>query len=171
MLEMVIVIILVAILFAVAADRLLKYRIAAERVALAYSVAKLRTAVTLEMAHHIIRQEMHKLLDLVGANPMGFLLEQPESYAGVFPSPDLEKIDEGQWFFDSHQGMLVYKVRFGDHFVTDLAGIPRARFKIFLVYADKNKNGRYDRSGDSIMGVKLAPVEPYSWRQTDTSEG
>jgi hypothetical protein len=39
------------------------------------------------------------------------------------------------------------------------------RFRIEPDYEDIDHNGRYDPGRDPLLGLKLVPVEPFSWKE------
>jgi hypothetical protein len=103
--------------------------------------------------------------DAAGSNPMERLAERPESYAGEFYGVDAAGFEPGSWYFDTRERHLVYVPRFPEQFVTALTGPARARFRVEADYDDLDRNGRFDLGRDSARGLRLVPVEPYSWRE------
>jgi prepilin-type N-terminal cleavage/methylation domain-containing protein len=163
LIELVVVIILIAILYAVAADRLIAMRAQAERSHVENTVGALRSALGVRTAAAIARGAVGELAALAGSNPMDLMTEVPESYRGAFFGPDPAAFDGGQWYFDRRDGALVYRVRYADFFRGSATGPARVRFAIELDFSDRNRNGRFDAAADEIHGLRLRELEPYAW--------
>jgi hypothetical protein len=74
----------------------------------------------------------------------------------------------GHWSFDSSQGLLVYRVRHARFFDTGLPAPARARFKLRILYADRDLSGKYEPAEDELQGLAVAPVETYRWIHPST---
>lgn len=94
---------------------------------------------------------------------MDRLAELPTNYLGELEGSDPEKLEDGNWYFDRGDKVLVYLVRNKTHFSGGAANPPRARFAATVAYSDKNGNGRFDAGVDVVEGLRLAPLEPYRW--------
>ena len=164
LLELVIVLCLVGLLTALAAKRLLVLRVEAERTSLSHVVGGLQAAVSLEMLSLVARERDAELARLPGSNPMTLLMQQPSNYIGELESPDPRQIAPGRWYFDRGRGLLVYRVRYAGRFSTELSGPARARFRIALLYDDRDGNRRFDVDSDGLRGARLEAVEAYAWR-------
>ena len=164
LLELVIVIVIISILLVVAISRLLALQVEAERVAMETVVGVLRSAIGIKVAEHIVRQNVHGLPALEGSNPMDRLAEIPANYLGELDGPDPHSLDNGNWYFDTRSRTLVYQLRHKGFFTGGLGDDPaRAGFVIRLIYTDNNRNGVFDRAVDSIEGLRLVAVAPYTW--------
>ena len=165
LLELLIVVVVISVLMVVAIDRLLKLRFEAERVMVQSVVGALRSALYIEFSGSTARGEKGRLESLPGSNPMLRLSDKPDTYAGEFYGPDPAVFEPGTWYFDTRDHALVYVLRFPDEFVSALSGPPRVRFRIEPDYDDIDHNGRYDPGRDPLLGLKLVPVEPFSWKE------
>ena len=165
LLELVIVVVIISLLTVFAIDRLLKLRFEAERVVVQSVVAGLRSALYIDFAAAAAKGQMDRIAGAPGSNPMLRLSEMPETYAGEFYGPDPAVFEPGTWYFDTRDHALVYVLRFPEQFVSPLGGPPRARFRIEPDYDDIDHNGRYDPGRDPLRGLKLVPVEPFSWKE------
>lgn len=164
LLELAVVTALIAVLIAIAAPRLWKLRVQAERVAVARVVGGIRSALGLEAAEQAVRGGLQGLHALHGTNPMALLAQAPHNYLGAFDHPDPAAIDGGHWYFDRGRGLLVYRVLFDEHFQTSLEGPARARFKLRFDFSDNNGNVAFDAGVDGVSGLDLQPQEPYRWQ-------
>lgn len=163
LLELVIVIALISILLLLALSRLLALQVDAERVAMDTVVGVLRSAIGIKVAESIVRQDIDGLPSLAGRNPMDRLAELPSNYLGEMSGIDPGTLEDGNWYFDTGGGTLVYLVRSKGYFTGGLPNPPRARLAIRLVYTDRNGNSAFDAGVDSIEGLRLAVLEPYAW--------
>jgi len=159
-----IVIVIVSLLAVIATDRLLKLRYEAERVTVESVVGGMRSALYIDFAAAAARGETERIDTAGGSNPMLQLSAKPGNYAGEFYGPDPAVFAPGTWYFDTRDRAIVYIVRFPEQFVTGLNGPPRARFTVEPDYEDIDGNGRFDPGRDPVLGLKLVPLEPYSWK-------
>lgn len=163
LLELVVVIVIIALLAVIAIARLLAIQADAEKVAMETVAGTLRSALGIRVAASVARHELPQLAELEGTNPMRQLVEMPRNYLGELDKPDPAKLENGNWYFDTSEHVLVYLVRNGTHFEGGLSEPARVRFAVQLAYEDRNRNGRFDAGVDSIEGLRLAPIEPYRW--------
>lgn len=163
-LELVVVIVIISILLVVAISRLLALQVDAERVAMQTVAGVLRSGIGMKVAESYVKQDMRGLVSMEGSNPMERLSELPSNYLGELNGPDPSTLQEGNWYYDQRDRVLVYLVRNKGFFDGGLSEPPRARFAIRLVYTDRNANGRYDEGVEVIEGVRLAVLEPYRWK-------
>ncbi len=163
-LELVFVIIILSVLYVLGIDRLLKIRADAEAAALAYTRSGFEVALSLQLASLAAKGRLHEATRLLGANPVDWLAQPPDNYAGAFtPEEAARRVEPGQWWFDTRARELVYRVRFAEFFQPEQGHAPEVRLKIRLVYADNNRNGRFDRQKDDVLGVRLVTLTPYRW--------
>lgn len=163
LLELVIVIVIISVLMVLAMSRLLALMVDAERVTMESVAGTLRSAIGMKVAESIVKSKVSELPAFEGSNPMTLLAEAPQNYLGELDGADPVKLDDGNWYFDKRDKTLVYLVRYKAYFRGGQADPPRARFAVRLVYSDMNGNGAFDPGKDAIEGLRLNPVEKYSW--------
>lgn len=163
LLELVIVIVLISVLFVLAVSRLLALQVDAERVTMETVAGTLRSALGMKVAEYIVKSKTAELAALEGSNPMDLLAEVPRNYLGELDGPDPGKLEDGNWYFDKRAHALVYLVRNKGYFSGGVSPPPRARFMVQLVYSDRNGNKVFDSGVDEVQGLRLSPMEPYSW--------
>ena len=163
LLELVIVIVIISVLLVLAISRLLALQVDAERVTMESVAGILRSALGIKVADSIVQMKVADLPALEGSNPMDLLAETPRNYLGERDGVDPAKLEDGNWYFDKQDKVLVYVVRHKGFFDGGLPNPPRARFALRLVYSDKNGNSVFNPGVDAIEGMRLSPVEPYSW--------
>ena len=186
LLELVVAIIIIVILYVVQAEKALPpstdgksvdgkstagqvkreplpLRVDAEKTSMESVVSAIRTSLATEVSMRMVKGKSLTLSTLDGSNPMPRLGEEPNNYLGELSSPDLDTIEGGHWYFDLKDRTLVYMASNPQYFKTALPGPPRARFTIKLQYDDTNNNGRFDSDVDTIFGLRMKSLEPYSW--------
>jgi prepilin-type N-terminal cleavage/methylation domain-containing protein len=164
LLELLIAVVIVSVLLVVAIDRLLALRFEAERTTVQSVIGALRSALYIEFAAAAARGQMGRMDVAGGSNPMQYLAEKPDGYAGEFFGADPALFGPGTWYFDTRDHALVYVVRFPQEFVTSLSGPPRLRLAVEPDYEDLDRNGRFDPGRDPVRGLRLAALEPYRWK-------
>jgi len=166
LLELIVVIALVGSLAAVALERLQFYQELAEKAAMEYTVASLRSGLRMQVAEFMVEGRMRQLPTVAGSNPM-LLMEAPlPNYREDAPqSPDAANAGnarkarwDGYWFFDTARKELVYQVKRGAHFIAGSDGQKQVRYRV-VVYA--NQVG----PGNAVIpsGSRLELVQPYHW--------
>ncbi|HEU5338377.1 MAG TPA: prepilin-type N-terminal cleavage/methylation domain-containing protein [Sulfuricaulis sp.] len=163
LLELVIVIVIISVLMVLAMSRLLALQVDAERVTMEMVAGTLRSAIGMKVAQSIVKSRIDDLPSLEGGNPMTLLAETPPNYLGEKEGVDPGKLEAGNWYFDKREKALVYLVRHKGFFTGGQPNPPRARFMLRLVYSDRNGNGVFDQGVDSVEGLRLSPIEKYSW--------
>jgi prepilin-type N-terminal cleavage/methylation domain-containing protein len=163
LLELVIVIVIISLLMVLAVSRLLALMVDAERAAMETVTGTLRSAIGMKVAESIVKSKVRDLPAFEGGNPMALLAETPHNYLGELDGIDPAKLEDGNWYFDQQDRTLVYLVRHKGFFSGGLADPPRARFALRLVYSDSNGNGVFNPGVDELQGLRLGPVEKYSW--------
>lgn len=163
LLELVVVIVIISLLLVIAISRLLALRVDAERVVMAQVLGTIQSGIGIKVADNIVKQDIAGLRFLEGSNPMDRLAQLPSNYLGELEGVDPATLEDGNWYFDKQERVLVYLVRNKGFFTGGLANPPRARFAVRLVYTDKNRNGVFDAGTEMIEGLRLVALEPYNW--------
>jgi type II secretory pathway pseudopilin PulG len=163
--ELVIAIVIISLLIVIAFNRVLELRFEAERMTVQSVVTGLLSALYIDFAAAAARGQMDRIDAAPGSNPMLRLIQKPATYAGEFYGPDPATFEPGTWYFDTREHALVYIIRFPKQFVTPLSGPPRARFAVEADYEDVDHNGRFDPGRDPVRGLKLVPLESFSWKE------
>lgn len=162
LLELVVVIIIISILGLFAIDRIFAIRIAAEQAAVKQLVGTIKSALGLEVAQLALSGNMAAVAKLHKTNPILLLSQSPHNYIGEKDAPN-HITQPGVWYFDKRQKALIYNVTYIENFKTSLKGLPRIRYRIKLIYNDRNKNKRFDIRYDGISGLDLIAVENFRW--------
>ncbi len=156
--ELVVVVLLVGVFMIFAIDRMLRIQIAAERVSVQQTVAALKSAISLQTAELVLSQGLASIETLNNTNPMNYLQELPYNYIGLKNDHQASQYPAASWYYDPQLKVLVYTVKNGNSFVSSVAGTPRIRLKIDMVYQGEV------RREDKIRGVSLQSIDDYFWK-------
>jgi len=157
LIELIIVICIIALCAALLFERLRFYQEAAEKAAVEYTVAVVKSALQLRVAAMLLRGEGGNIGSLARANPVEWLMEPPPGYRGEFraPQPDVPR---GSWYFDATRKELVYVPDLDGHLERLADGSKRLRFR---VRADEPVESDSERK--RMSGMRVEPVMPYTW--------
>lgn len=166
LLELAVVIVIVALLAGVLLKRVIFYQEQAERVSMEQTVGILRAAMHLQMADRLLHERERPMAQLAGDNPMNWLAEKPGNYLGEYDNPKWGQIGEGNWYFDTHDRVLVYLPTHREHLQIAAGEQGGLRFRVRLSMT--NSVGFSAKDGQAATqarfeGVLLEPVTPYKW--------
>ena len=182
----------ILVFFGFVIEKVWELRAAAERLAVIQTVNAIRSSLGTEAMTQAIEGHTESLAALHHANPITLLTGKqddkapadddgrpsaervarryavqgsgpPPGYIGELDDPDPATIDGYQWYFDTSDQVLVYRVANDGYFSTTLAGVPRIRFQLQATYQDRNGNGRFDRAEDALERLNLEDLEDYHW--------
>lgn len=154
---------LILIFITVATIKIWELRITAERVGVLHTLGSLRSAIGITLSELVIRKGASALDTLHHSNPMQIWTPPPVNYLGELNTANIPQ-EQGIWYFDLDTKVLVYRVRFTDHFTTDNPQYPtQARYQLRLNYRDNNNNQQFDPYIDEATGLSLEPMDRYSW--------
>lgn len=164
LIELVVVIVIISTLGLFATNRIFAIRAAAEQSSIKQLVGTIKSALGLKVSQLALEGNMLAVARLDKSNPLQLLSQTPSNYIGEKDNTNAI-IERGVWYFNNEENTLVYNVRYNEGFKTKLTGLPRIRYKIKLIYNDRNNNKRFDTHYDSIAGLDLIPLEKFSWVQ------
>lgn len=130
------------------------------------TLSQLELIVNVYATTQIMKSEEEALLSLVDGNPFNIIEKKhsPSAYIGELQHPNPDEIDGYQWYFDMSDNTLVYRVENTDHLLSSGPNPSYIKFKLILMFADKEKNGVFNKGIDKILGLKLTPQYKYEWR-------
>src|SRR5437773_3474109 len=157
LIELIVVVCIVALCAALLLDRLRFYQEAAEKAAMEYTVATMKSALQLRVAAMLVRGEEGNIGILARSNPMDWLMEPPVGYRGEFraPQPDVPR---GSWYFDATRKELVYVPDLDGHLERLADGSKRLRFRVRV-----DEPAESDSERKRMTGMRVEPVMPYTW--------
>lgn len=159
LLELAVVVCIVAVLFNLALDRLLRYAEIAEKSAMEQSVAAMRSALALRFASLYLRGTGEALQRLPDENPMDWLAEKPPGYLGELATPSLEQLERPSWYYDRRTRELVYvplRTRFLD---SGPLGDVRIRYRVVVRFQPAAEAGGLP----SLDRLGIDPSAPIRW--------
>lgn len=166
LLELVLVIIVVVILFAVAAWRLLPLRGDAEATHVATVVGTLRSALGMAMADRVLRGQFDTLHTFTNSNPADLLLEPPDRYAGAIRRDQIGAVPPGAWYFLEDAGLLGYHVRFPRYLVDAPSDSVHLYWRVVMEFdaGDPHDNAAEQQRGRPV-GLRLVAQQPHPWHR------
>ncbi len=158
LIELVVVVCIIALCAVLLLDRLRFYQEAAEKAAMEYTVAAVKSALQLRVAVMLVRGEEKNIASLALANPVEWLMEPPPGYRGEFraPQPDVPR---GSWYFDATRNELVYVPSLDAHLERLADGSKRLRFRARVIF----EPAQPDSERKVFAGMRVEAVTPYSW--------
>lgn len=157
--EVVVVICVVALLFGVALDRLMRYQELGERTAMEQNIAAVNVALTMKFAALLAAGRGPAIEKEVGANPVDLLARPPQNYLGALYAPEPGSLPRGSWYYDRESGDLIY-VPSRTRFLTDPPDAANGlRFRIALV----EPSPRGDEGLTELRQALIKARQPYRW--------
>lgn len=167
LLELVVVVIVVSLLFLAALDKMWALQATAERATMEYNIGTLRSALALQFVARIVRKDEEGIRQLAGSNPMMLLNQIPGNYLGELDGVDPATLEQGNWYFDRRQKILIYLVKHSYFFHSTLTGPPRVRWSVQLDFAVPKPDSGPERPLNQLEGISLLPLEKYVWREEE----
>jgi general secretion pathway protein G len=159
LIELMVVVCIVALLFAVALDRLMRFQELGERTAMEQNIAVINVALAMKFAALVASGRGQSIEKELAANPVELLARPPENYLGALFTPPAELLPPRSWYFDRASGDLVY-VPGRTRYLTEPPGATNGlRFGVVLSDASP-------RGGEGVTELRQAfirPRTPYRW--------
>lgn len=166
LLELILVIIVVMILFAVAAWRLLPLRGDAEATHVATVVGSLRSALGMAMADRVLRGELDTLPAFDNSNPIDLLLEPPDRYLGAIRRDRIGAVPRGSWYFLEDAALLGYRVRFPRYLADTPSDPVHLYWRVVMEFETRAPEGNAaDTPRKRPVGLRLVAQQPHPWHQ------
>lgn len=157
--ELLVVICIVALLFGIALDRLLRYQELAERTAMEQNIAVMNVALTMKFAALVSSGRGEAIRNEVGANPVDLLARPPENYLGALDAPRVGDLPPRSWYFDKGLGELVYLPGRTRYLSEPIDAINGLRFRVVL----SDPSPRQDPGVTELPLAMIKPRTPYRW--------
>ena len=161
-LELALAVTLIGIFMGIFIQRVILLTVAAEATSLELMIRNLRTGMMLYVSNQLLEGREDRIEKLAQSDPFAVMDTPYGNYGGVISGEKVKGIEPGQWFYDSDDNELVYKVVNSGYF-SNSSGTDLIRLKIKLNYEDRNNNGSYEHGVDRPMGVSLNVVDNYEW--------
>lgn len=131
LLEFALIVVIVGILTTVLLQRIWHYQGEANEAAMRMTVANVRTALEIKVAHGKLPGGTIDLTMLAEQNPFDWLKDKPANYVGEYFSPSDADIGEGNWAFDRSDKSVIYLLNISSGFLD--APTKRLKFKVKLL--------------------------------------
>ncbi|MBE0627181.1 MAG: type II secretion system protein [Burkholderiales bacterium] len=159
--ELIVVICIVAIAAGILLKRLRVYEEAAEKTAMQQTATAIKSALQMRIASYMISGRDRDIEQLRSENPVNWLQEKPDNYAGEFYADAYLNVRPGSWYFDLGRRELVYVLKLGDEFKPGPDGRKWVRYRVRIEYEELPPKGAVPRRVLSAAG--FAPVRAYAW--------
>jgi prepilin-type N-terminal cleavage/methylation domain-containing protein len=159
LIELLVVICVVALLFGIALDRLMRFQELGERTAMEQNVAAINVALTMKFAALVASGRGPAIEKELGANPVELLARPPENYLGALFMPPADLLPPRSWYYDRASGDLIYVPGRTRYLTEPPDATTGLRFRVVLA----------DSSPRAVEGVTelrqafIRPREPYRW--------
>jgi prepilin-type N-terminal cleavage/methylation domain-containing protein len=159
LIELLVVICVVALLFGIALDRLMRFQELGERTAMEQNLAAINVALTMKFASLVASGRGQAIQKELTANPVDLLARPPENYLGALFMPSAELLPPRSWYFDRASGDLVY-VPGRTRYLTEPSDATNGlRFRVVL--SDSSPRGV--EGVTELRQAFIRPREPYRW--------
>ena len=154
-----VVICIVALLFGVALDRLMRFQELGERTSMEQNIAAINVALTMKFAALVASGRGQAIAAEAGANPVDLLARAPQNYLGALFAPSADHLPPRSWYFDRASGDLVYMPGRTRYLTEPPDAMMGLRFRVFLTEASP----RRDESITELRQALIRPLRPYRW--------
>ena len=159
--ELIVVVCIVAVMAALLLNRLRGYEEAAEKAVMQQTAAAIKSALQMRVASYLIGGRDNEIENLRNENPVNWLQEKPDNYAGEFYADAYARVRPGSWYFDLTRRELIYVVNLGANFKPGLDARKWVRYRIRIEYESMPEKAAPPRK--VLSAVSFSPVESYAW--------
>lgn len=159
--ELIVVICLVSVLAGILLKRLHTYQEAAQKAAMQQTAAAIKSALQMRVAAYMINGRDREIESLRDENPVDWLQEKPQNYAGQFFADGYARVKPGSWYFDQSKHELIYVPDLDAHFKRGPDGRKWIRYRTRIEYEESRETDGTVRR--TLSAANFAPVQPYVW--------
>jgi prepilin-type N-terminal cleavage/methylation domain-containing protein len=159
LIELIVVVCVIALLFGVALDRLMRYQELGERAAMEQNIAAINVALNMKFASLIVAGRGSAIEKEVGANPVDLLARPPENYLGPLYAPEPDQLPRRSWYFDQKTGDLVYVPSRARYLTQPPDALNGLRFRVALT----DPSPRKDEGIRELRQAFIGPRTRYVW--------
>ena len=159
--ELIVVICIVAVMAGILLNRLQVYEEAAEKAAMQQTAAAVKSALQMRVAAYMIDGRDKEIENLRDENPVDWLQEKPENYAGEYYADAYTRVRPGSWYFDLSRRELIYVLNLGANFKPGPDGRKWIRYRVHIDYDQVPQRQGPPRR--VLTAVSFAPVRSYVW--------
>jgi prepilin-type N-terminal cleavage/methylation domain-containing protein len=158
--ELVVVVCIVAIVFGLALDRLMRYQELGERTAMEQNLAAINVALTMKFAALVVAGRGAAIEKEVGANPIDLLARAPQNYLGALYAPAAESLPRQSWYYDRESGDLVYLPSRARYLSEPPDASNGLRFRVALT----DRAPRQEEGVSELRQALIRARQPYVWK-------
>jgi len=163
LLEFTLFTIIMAVLVALALERIARTRVQMERAAVEHNIARLREALALQFAELVVEERLRELPDHAGADALQ-RLGIAQEYRRVQELPPAAERQPGQWYFDVSVANVVYVPRYPEALAWP-DGAPRLlRWDVRADWNDIDDDGEFDPLREAVRGLDLVRLDEAQWQ-------
>jgi prepilin-type N-terminal cleavage/methylation domain-containing protein len=159
LIELIVVICIVALLFGIALDRLMRFQELGERTAMEQNIAAINVALAMKFAALVASGRAPAIEKEVAANPVDLLARPPENYLGALFMPSAELLPPRSWYFDRASGDLVYVPGRTRYLTLPSDATNGLRFHVVLA----ESSPRAVEGVTELRQALIRPRAPYRW--------
>ncbi|MHB8667908.1 MAG: type II secretion system protein [Burkholderiales bacterium] len=159
--ELIVVVCIVAVLAGILLNRLRVYQEGAEKASMQQTAAAIKSALQMRVAAYLINGRDNDIAQLRDQNPISWLQERPQNYAGEFYADAYARVPPGSWYFDLAHRELVYVIDLASHFKRGADGRKWVRYRVTIEYEELPQRDAPPRK--VLSAINFAPVQPYVW--------
>lgn len=159
--ELIVVVCVVSIMAGILLNRLRVYEEAAEKAAMQQTAAAIKSALQMRVASYMISGRDREIERLRSENPINWLQEHPDNYAGEFYADAYERVPPGSWYFDLGRRELIYVLDLAAHFKRGPDQRKWVRYRVRIEYEQVPQKEAPPRKVLSAVGLR--PERPYVW--------
>lgn len=158
LIELTVVVCIVAVLFGVALERLLRYQELGERTAMELNLNAINSALAMRFAALYLKGGREAVEADSGRNPIEFLRRPPENYLGELFEPALASLPRRSWYFDLATRELVYLPDRRRYLSSDSGPPELIRFRVDPGGVLSDSAGLRE-----LRPPLVGPVRPFKW--------
>lgn len=160
--ELIVVICIMGVLFALFANRILSYQELAEKTAMEATAGNIQSALNLQFAQIQTRGHPSDVDMLLIDNPIKWMQKLPSNYAGEFYDASPRSVMPGHWLFDLKSRELIYVMQHKEHFHPNATGQFWVRFHA-VRQDQKSVLTSLQDAPRQLTALLFEPVEAYTW--------
>ncbi|MBE0612329.1 MAG: prepilin-type N-terminal cleavage/methylation domain-containing protein [Burkholderiales bacterium] len=159
--ELVVVVCVVSVMAYFLLDRMQGYKEGAEKASMQQTAAAIKSALQMRVAAYMIEGRDKQIEMLRLENPVGWLQEHPDNYAGEFYSDAYARVKPGSWYFDLSSREFIYVPRLSANFVPGPDGRKWVRYRVKIEYDEVQEKDAPPRK--VLSAVNFLPVARFTW--------
>lgn len=160
--ELVVVIGIVSVLMGIFMGRVIYYQEQAEKTAMEGVASAIQSALIIQYGRILTHGKGSDVEWLAKDNPMNWLQQKLDNYAGEIYAPTPLDVEPGSWVFDLTSRDLIYVPRITNNFKPGKDGNQWVRYHVVLQY-ESPRLPSMQGAPPELTGLLFEPVEPYMW--------